>query len=63
MEGVTYKVVELTTVTGEDIEAVINDWISRGWNFETIQFVRSDASKRPAMAFVFFTKPEKMKEE
>lgn len=59
MDAVTYKVVELTTVTDEDLEFLINDWTSKGWNFETIQFVMRDASKRPSMAFVFFTKHKK----
>ncbi len=59
MNGVTYKVVELTTVTDEDLESLINEWVSKGWNFETIQFAMRDASKRPAMAFVFFTKNKK----
>ena len=59
MNEVTYKVVELTTVTDEDLESLINEWVGKGWNFETIQFAMRDASKRPAMAFVFFTKNKK----
>jgi hypothetical protein len=53
-----YKVVETSTVTDEEIENILNDWTSRGFVFESIQFVNSVSSKRPTMAFVFFTKPE-----
>jgi len=50
-----YKVVEISTVTDEEIERVLNEWTSRGWSFTSIQFVMTEASRRPAMAFVFFT--------
>jgi len=51
-----YKVVELTTVTDVDIEHTINEWTGHGWNFEYVQFAMREASKRPSMAFVIFTK-------
>jgi len=51
-----YKVVELTTVTGETIEEALNDWTRQGWNFDTVQFGMRDGSKRPAIAFVVFTR-------
>lgn len=51
-----YKVVETSTVTDEDIQRIINDWVARGWQFDGIQFATRDASKRPGMAFVIFTK-------
>ena len=53
---VTYKVVELTSVTDEAIEAVLNEWTSQGWSFDTIHFAMRESSKRPAMAFVSFTR-------
>lgn len=53
-----YKVVEVTSVTDEELERVINEWVQKGWNFEGIQFAMRDASKRPAMAFIMFTKKE-----
>lgn len=56
-----YKVVELATVTAEDLEAVINRWVGKGWKLDTIQFAMRDSSKRPAMAFVLFTRNEKTK--
>lgn len=52
-----YKVVELSTVTEETIEAVLNRWSPEGWLFDQIQFVVRDASRRPSMAFMFFIKP------
>ncbi|PLX78607.1 MAG: DUF4177 domain-containing protein [Desulfuromonas sp.] len=52
----TYKVVELTTVTDECIEETLNTWCREGWQFESIQFVVRDSSKRPSMAFIFFTR-------
>ena len=51
-----YKVVETSTVTDEEIERILNEWTEKGFVFESIQFVTSVSSKRPAMAFVFFTK-------
>ena len=53
---VTYKVVELTSVTDEEIEAVLNEWTSQGWSFDTIHFAMRESSKRPAMAFVSLTR-------
>lgn len=59
MKNTTYKVVELTTVTAEDLEAIINGWTKKGWNLDTIQFAMRESSKRPAMAFVLFTRDTK----
>jgi len=50
----TYKVVETSTVTDEEIERILNEWSAKRYVFESIQFVTSVSSKRPAMAFVFF---------
>ena len=54
--GLTYKFVELSIVTDETIEETVNEWVRQGWHFEGIRFVVSDASKRPQMAFVSFTR-------
>jgi hypothetical protein len=51
-----YKVVETTLVTDDTLEEIINEWVQKGWKFEGIQFAMREASKRPAMAFVFFVK-------
>ena len=51
-----YKVVETSTVTDESIEEIINQWVAEGWSLDGIQFAMREASKRPAMAFVLFTR-------
>lgn len=53
-----YKVVEISTVTDEEMEAVINSTIAVGWNLDGINFAMREASKRPAMAFILFTREE-----
>lgn len=53
-----YKVVEASVVTDEALEAILNEWTAQGWQLETIQFAMREASKRPAMAFVLFTRRE-----
>ena len=54
-----YKVVETSIVTDEEIEKIINEWVSLGWVLDGVQFAMRDASKRPAMAFILFTREEK----
>ena len=51
-----YKVVECSTVTDDVLEKTINEWTSQGWNYDGMQFAMSDGSKRPAMAFILFTR-------
>ncbi len=51
-----YKVVELSSVDEHGLEHVINQWVAQGWAFDGVQFAMRESSKRPAMAFVFFTK-------
>ena len=51
-----YKVVETSTVTDETLEKILNEWVSLGWNYDGMQFAMSDSSKRPAMAFILFTR-------
>ena len=53
-----YKVVELGTVTDDEIEKTLNEWTAEGWHFDTMQFAMRDSSKRPSMAFVTFTRDE-----
>lgn len=53
---VEYKVVETSLVTDEALEAILNAWTAAGWHYESIQFAMREASKRPAMAFVLFTR-------
>jgi hypothetical protein len=51
-----YKVVELSTVTDESIESTLNEWTAKGYQLDAIHFAMRESSKRPAMAFVVFTK-------
>ena len=51
-----YKVVETSIVTDEELEELINYWVLKGWALDGIQFAMRDASKRPAMAFILFTR-------
>jgi len=53
-----YKVVEISVVTDETIEAVLNEWTAQGWQFDSLQLVVREASKRPSMAFAFFTRSD-----
>jgi hypothetical protein len=55
-----YKVVEISAVTDEEIEKVLNEWTAEGWTYDTMQFAMRmrDSSKRPSMAFVTFTRDE-----
>jgi hypothetical protein len=55
---VRYKVVETTVVTDESLEAILNEWVGAGWQYDDVRFVVGEASKRPSMAFVFFTRRE-----
>ncbi|MDQ3266660.1 MAG: hypothetical protein M3Y59_23925 [Myxococcota bacterium] len=51
-----YKVVELSTVDEGGLEHTLNHWTRLGWNLDGVQFAMRESSKRPAMAFVFFTR-------
>jgi hypothetical protein len=51
-----YKVVELSTVDEGTLERTLNEWCPRGWKLENVQFAMRESSKRPSMAFVFFTR-------
>ena len=51
-----YKFVELTVVTDETLEEAVNAWVGRGWHLDGIRFVVAEASRRPQMAFISFTR-------
>ncbi|APG24313.1 DUF4177 domain-containing protein [Syntrophotalea acetylenica] len=53
---VEYKVVETSLVTDDALEEILNTWTARGWHYDGMQFAMREASKRPAMAFVLFTR-------
>ncbi len=54
--AIEYKVVELSTVSDQEIEKLLNDWTAQGWRFDTIHFAMRESSRRPAMAFIAFTR-------
>lgn len=58
-----YKVVELSTVDDQSLEDTVNQWVLRGWNLDGVQFAMRESSKRPAMAFVFFTRSAALETE
>jgi hypothetical protein len=51
-----YKVVELSTVDEATLEETVNGWVHQGWTVESVHFAMRESSKRPAMAFLFFTR-------
>lgn len=51
-----YKVVELSTVDERSLERTVNEWSAKGWTLDGVQFAMRESSKRPSMAFVFFTR-------
>jgi hypothetical protein len=53
-----YKVVETQTVTDDVLERLLNDTVAKGWTFDGMQFAMRESSKRPAMAFLIFTRVE-----
>ena len=53
-----YKVVELSNVTEEAIEEALNEKVAQDWQFDGMQFAMRESSKRPAMAFLLFTREE-----
>jgi hypothetical protein len=53
-----YKVVETSSVSDEELEAILNEWTGKGWKLDSIQFAMRESSKRPSMAFVLFTRGE-----
>jgi len=53
-----YKVVETGSVTEEELERILNEWTAKGWRLDAMQFAMREASKRPSMAFVTFTRDD-----
>ena len=51
-----YKVVETSEVTDEVLERILNETTREGWSLDGIRFAMRENSKRPAMAFVLFTR-------
>src|SRR4051812_37363683 len=58
-----YKVVELSMVDEGSLERTFNEWTARGWSLDGVQFAMRESSKRPAMAFVSFTREAEVSRE
>ena len=59
MAETRYKVVETSSVTDQELERIINETVAEGWSLDGIQFVMREASKRPSMAFLLFTRSDR----
>ncbi len=57
-----YKVVETSAVHDLGLEAIINEWVSKGWQYDGMQFAMHPSSRRPTMAFVLFTREARVEE-
>lgn len=57
-EGIQYRVVELSVVTAETIEAALNATVKEGWVFDSIHFAMWEGSRRPSMAFLIFLRSQ-----
>ena len=55
---VVYKVVETSQVDDLTLEEILNTWTAQGWQLEGMHFAMRDASRRPGMAFITFTREE-----
>ncbi len=55
-ETMQYKVIELSRVTDEAIEETLNHWTQEGWKWVDMRFAMVEGIRRPAIAYVFFTK-------
>ena len=51
-----YKVIETSNVADDELERILNEWVAQGWSFDGFHFAMRESSKRPAMAFVTFTR-------
>ena len=58
-----YRVRETSTVTDESLTRILNEETKDGWTFDGMTFVPNEASKRPRMAFIIFTKETEVEGE
>ena len=54
-----YRVIETSDVTAEGLEEILNEWTSKGWRFDGMNFVVKESARRPSMAFLLFIREEK----
>lgn len=60
--GLTWKVVESSNVTDEELERILNEATREGWHFDAFHFAMRESSKRPSMAFLTFTRDDEDEE-
>ena len=53
-----YKVVEVNSVTEDELENALNEWTAQGWRFDGMHFAMRESQKRPSMAFMIFIREE-----
>lgn len=63
MRVTEYRVRETSTVTDESLASILNEETRQGWVFDGMTFVPNEASKRPRMAFVIFTREVNVDED
>ncbi len=51
-----YRVIEVSPVAEDTLEAALNERAAEGWDFESIHFVTREGSHRPALAYLFFVR-------
>ena len=56
----SYKVVEVNTVTEDILEETLNEWTAKGWRFDGMHFAMRESQKRPSMAFVIFIREDQV---
>jgi hypothetical protein len=55
-EAPLYRVAELSDVSDRAIEEALNREAREGYRFDSVHFVTQPGSRRPSMAFLFFTR-------
>jgi hypothetical protein len=56
MSQVEYRVVETSTVTDDTLSDILNQESQAGFRLDGIHFVPNEASRRPKMAFLVFSR-------
>lgn len=51
-----FKYVETSTVTDTRLSEIVNEWTALGWTYDGMTLAMRESSKRPAMAFLLFTR-------
>ena len=57
------RITPYESLPDEVLEDLINCWTAKGWLLDGIKFAMTDASKRPSMAFILFTRVGEALEE